>query len=222
LPDQPVKEWAVPSDWFKDPKTRLHMQMYLKVTSDTPLEARRVLEVGCGQGDRAAFLTQALSPSRYVGVDLHPTQIGLCGRRFASLAPRLSFQRASAQQLPFADNSFDVVVNVESAHSYPRFEDFIAEVFRVLKPGGSFCFADLRKPASAESCTAQFQRDFEGAGFTIARHEDITRNAWQSIDELRTAYGGRLWDEWESLRHLFGSRELEYHWYVLAKAPQQT
>ena len=39
-------------------------------------------------------------------------------------------------------------------------------------------------------------------------------------DELRTLAGGRLWDEWESLRHLFGSRELEYHWYVLSKGPE--
>jgi len=219
LPDRPIKEWAVLSEWFKDPKTRLHMQMYLKVVSVTPLAEKTVLEVGCGQGDGAAFLSQTLLPSRYVGVDLHPTQIGLCGRRFAHLAPRLSFQRAAAQRLPFAQGAFDAVVNVESAHSYPQFDEFITEVFRVLKPGGSFCFADLRKPvAGAESCVDQFQRIFERAGFTIAQHEDITKNAWQSLDELRLILGGRLWPEWESLRHLFGSRELEYHWYVLTKA----
>jgi len=53
------------------------------------------------------------------------------------------------------------------------------------------------------------------------RHEDITQNAWQSIDELRNKSGGRLWDEFEELRRLLGSREFEYHWYVLAKEDSQ-
>jgi ubiquinone/menaquinone biosynthesis C-methylase UbiE len=221
LPGQEIGGWEVLSEWFKIPKTRLHMQMYLKVVSLTPLQNTRVLEVGCGQGDGAAFLSQALAPSKYVGVDLHPTQVGLCRQRFASLEPRLSFQRADAEHLPFANDSFDAVLNIESAHSYPRFEQFVAEVFRVLKPGGHFCFADLRKPTAAESCVQQFQRYFSRPGFTVVRHEDITQNAWQSIDELRNQSGGRLWDEFESLRKMLGSREFEYHWYVLAKVGQE-
>jgi ubiquinone/menaquinone biosynthesis C-methylase UbiE len=197
------------------------MQMYLKVVSATALQNARVLEVGCGQGDGAAFLSQALKPSKYVGVDLHPTQIGLCRHRFASHSPRLSFQRADAEHLPFVNDSFDAVVNIESAHSYPRFEQFVAEVFRVLKPGGHLCFADLRKPTPAESCAQQFERHFGRAGFTVVRHEDITQNAWQSIDELRNKSGGRLWDEFEGLRKMLGSREFEYHWYVLAKKSKE-
>jgi ubiquinone/menaquinone biosynthesis C-methylase UbiE len=216
-PDHPIETWAVLSEWFKNLKTRLHMQMYLKVVSVTPLAEKHVLEVGCGQGDGAAFLSQLLKPAKYIGVDLHPTQVGLCRQRHASRGAPLDFQRANAQQLPFLDKSFDVVVNVESAHSYPSFDAFISEVFRVLKPGGSFCFADLRQSTSEVSCVETYRRDFERAGFTVLQHEDITHNAWKSIDELRNASGGRLWDEWESLRDLFGSRKMEYHWFVLTK-----
>lgn len=216
-PDEAAGDWAILSEWFeRQPRTRLHMQMYLKVTSCTPLKDRTVLEVGCGQGDGAAFLARVRSPARYVGVDLHRTQIGLCQQRFSSLKG-LAFQRADAQALPFVSGVFDVVLNVESSHSYPLFGCFVAEVFRVLKPGGSFCFADLCKPAAGETCERRLRRQFEQAGFRVTCHEDITRNAFLSIDELRRAAGGTLWDEFESLRHLFRGRELEYHWFVLTR-----
>src|SRR5207302_660875 len=84
-------------EWFRDsPKTRLHMQMYVKVTSRSVLKAKNVLEVGCGQGDGAAFLTQVHSPARFVGVDRHPTQLGLSRTRHGRLSPRLTFVRADA------------------------------------------------------------------------------------------------------------------------------
>ena len=57
-------------------------------------------------------------------------------------------------------------------------------------------------------------RDLEGSG---EYHEDNTRNAWRSLDELMEALGGRLWDEVESLRGLFDRREFEYHHFVLRK-----
>jgi len=206
-------------EWFRDsPKTRLHMQMYVKVTSRSVLKAKDVLEVGCGQGDGAAFLTQVHSPARFVGVDRHPTQLGLSRTRHGRLSPQLTFVRADALRLPFANSSFDVVVNVESAHSYPNFEQFVAEVRRVLRPDGAFCFADLRKASdSPRPWTTVLDAQFTGAGFRIVYHEDITKNAQQSLDELREAYGGRLWDEWESLRNRFKSRQFEYHLYVLAR-----
>lgn len=216
-PGEPAADWTIPPDWFKGQlNKRLHMQMYLKVTSRTPLKDLTVLEVGCGQGDGAAFLTLVRSPARYVGIDLHATQIELCGRNYASVR-KASFQRADAQALPFASGAFDVAINIESSHSYPDFERFVAEVFRVLKPGGSFCFADLRKPAPGTSCQQSLQRHFEQAGFTVAHHQDITGNAFLSIDELRQSSGGRLWDEFEALRCLFRDRQLEYLWYVLTR-----
>jgi SAM-dependent methyltransferase len=217
-PEVPVPDWAMLSEWFKsNPQKRLHMQMYLKVTSRTELKEKRVLEVGCGQGDGAAFLTQVRPPAKYVAVDLHPTQVGLCKSRFERLAPTLVFQRGDAQQLPLASDTFDVAINVESSHSYPMFDRFVAEVYRVLAPGGVFCFSDLRKVAPGPACEADLRTQFERAGFTVDHHEDITRNAWLSLDELRQELGGRLWDEFESLRDLFGRRAFEYHHFVLRK-----
>jgi hypothetical protein len=66
-------------------------------------------------------------------------------------------------------------------------------------------------------CSERLRRQFTHAGFTVARHQDITQNAALSIEELRQANGAPLWDEFESLRHLLRERHLEYHWFVLVK-----
>ena len=51
----------------------------------------------------------------------------------------------NAEKLPFADQSFDAVINVEASHCYPRFPRFLDEVARVLRPGGHFLYADVRR-----------------------------------------------------------------------------
>ena len=50
----------------------------------------------------------------------------------------------NAESLPFPDESFDAVVNVEASHSYPHFHRFLPEMARVLRPGGHFLYADFR------------------------------------------------------------------------------
>jgi ubiquinone/menaquinone biosynthesis C-methylase UbiE len=67
----------------------------------------------------------------------------------------LDFVQGDAQNLPFPDESFDAVVNVEASHQYPDFPGFLAEVTRVLRPGGHFLYTDSRRnPVVAEWETA--------------------------------------------------------------------
>ena len=49
-----------------------------------------------------------------------------------------------ADNLPFADQSFDAVINIEASHCYPRLSHFLADVARVLRPGGHFLYVDAR------------------------------------------------------------------------------
>ena len=49
-----------------------------------------------------------------------------------------------SEDLPFPDDSFDAVINIESSHTYPNFSRFLAEVARVLRPGGHFLYTDVR------------------------------------------------------------------------------
>ncbi|HYX99219.1 MAG TPA: class I SAM-dependent methyltransferase, partial [Mycobacterium sp.] len=58
--------------------------------------------------------------------------------------PGLEFVHGNAESMPFADESFDAVINVEASHAYPHFDRFLSEMVRVLRPGGHFLYADFR------------------------------------------------------------------------------
>ena len=90
----------------------------------------------------------------------------------------LNFQQGDAESLPFADSSFDVVVNVESSHCYGSMEAFLREVRRVLKPGGHFLYADLRYRAEL-GC---WREQLRGSGLQIVRETNITPNVLAALD----------------------------------------
>jgi ubiquinone/menaquinone biosynthesis C-methylase UbiE len=126
----------------EDEADRGCIQLYHHVATQVPLAGKEVLEVSCGHGGGASWISRALAPQRYAGLDLNPTGIAFCRDRHP--LPRLEFVQGDAQRLPFADESFDAVINVEASHCYPDFAGFLAEVARVLRRGGHFLYTDFR------------------------------------------------------------------------------
>src|SRR5262245_40069483 len=128
-----------------DEPNRFCIQLYHCTATQADLSGKRVLEVSCGHGGGASYLMRTLHPASYTGLDLNPAGIAFCRKRHN--LPGLDFMRGDAENLPFPDESFDAVINIEASHSYPRFPRFLAEVGRVLGPGGRFLYADLRPRA---------------------------------------------------------------------------
>lgn len=118
------------------------IQLYHHVASQVDLRGKTVLEVSCGHGGGASWIMRTMQPAAYTGLDLNPTGIRFCQQRHQIAG--LAFTQGDAQRLPFADASLDAVINVEASHCYPDFPGFLAEVARVLKPGGHFLYADFR------------------------------------------------------------------------------
>lgn len=125
-----------------DEPNRACIQLYHHVGTQTDLGGKRVLEVSCGHGGGASYLSRAFRPKECVGLDLNPSGVAFCQQRHQ--VPGLSFVRGDACRLPFPEAAFDIVVNVEASHCYPDFTAFLREVSRVLVPGGSFLYADFR------------------------------------------------------------------------------
>lgn len=125
-----------------DEPQRFYIQLYHRTATQADLGGKRVLEVGCGHGGGAAYLTRTLRPASYTGLDLNRAAIAYCRKRHH--LPNLDFVHGDAEDLPFPDGSFDEVINVESSAAYPHFSRFLAEVARVLRPGGHFQYTDLR------------------------------------------------------------------------------
>ena len=66
------------------------------------------------------------------------------------------FEVGDSESIPFEDEKFDVVLNVESSHCYGDMDQFMSEVTRVLKPGGHFLWCDLRPGNSREKTNTHF------------------------------------------------------------------
>lgn len=133
---------AVPLDASDEPH-RFFIQLYHRTATQVDLRGKRVLEASCGHGGGASYLMRTLQPASYTGLDLNPAGIEFCKKRH-DLAG-LDFVEGNAEDLPFADQSFDAVLNVEASHLYPHFPRFLAEVARVLAPGGHFLYTDFRR-----------------------------------------------------------------------------
>ncbi len=103
-----------------------------------------VLDIGCGGGVDAFIAAITVGPEgKVVGIDMIPEMLE---RAEANLqkAPfkNLSFELASAEDLPFPDEDFDVVISNGVFNLIPDKVKALAEVYRVLKPGGRFMVAD--------------------------------------------------------------------------------
>lgn len=95
---------------------------------------RDVLEAGCGIATDGINLARA--GARYTGVDFSPTAIDIARDRFANEGCAGTFVRASITDLPFADDSFDLVYSNGVIHHLPETERVVREFHRVLRPGG--------------------------------------------------------------------------------------
>lgn len=125
-----------------DEPNRFFIQLYHRTATQTDLSGKDVLEVSSGHGGGASYLTRTLHPASYTGLDLNPEAIALCRKKQALAG--LKFVQGDAESLPFPDQSFDAVINIEASLHYPHFSRFLAEVARVLRPGGHFLYADVR------------------------------------------------------------------------------
>lgn len=161
-----------------DEPNRYSIQLYQQVVSDVDLKGLHTLEVGSGRGGGSSYLARYQKPSTMVGIDYSEKAVEL-SRKVHKL-PNLQFQKGDAEALPFQDGTFDAIVNVESSHCYGSMEGFLAEVLRVLKPGGYFLWADMRAAGDRENIRTQF----EGAGLSVQNQVEITPNVVAGLDQV--------------------------------------
>jgi len=99
----------------------------------------RFLDVGCGTG--AAVRAAAEVVDRAVGVDLSPAMVDRA-RELAGASPRAEFVVGDSEQLPFASAEFTALLCTSSFHHYPEPRRALAEMARVLAPGGRLVLGD--------------------------------------------------------------------------------
>ncbi len=159
----------------EDEPNRACIQLYHHVGALADLGGKKVLEVSCGHGGGASYLTRTFEPSEYIGLDLNPSGIRFCKR--VHKVDGLRFVQGDAEQLPFPDASFDAVINVEASHCYPDFPKFLSEAARVLVPGGHLQYADFR---FKNGCTS-WEEELANAPLKLKESKDISPNVLKGM-----------------------------------------
>ena len=108
-----------------------------------------VLDVGCGTGTLALVAKERVGAAgRVSGIDPSAQLLTRARRKAARRSLEINFRLGVIEQLPFADQSFDVVLSTLMMHHLP--DDLkrqgLAEIARVLKPGGRLLVVDARRP----------------------------------------------------------------------------
>ncbi len=105
------------------------------------------LDLACGTGD-IAFAVAARG-ARVVGLDVTPRMLELARRKPQAAGGNTRFVAGDMMALPFPDASFDVVTTGYGIRNVPILEPAVAEIRRVLRPGGSFLSLDFNRPDNA-------------------------------------------------------------------------
>ena len=165
----------VPQLEESDEPNRYCIQLYDRVARAVDLQGKRIVEVGSGRGGGSSYVHRYHRPTATTGIDFSARAVRFC--RGAHRHAGLDFIRGDAERLPLDDASCDAVLNVESSHCYGSMPRFVAQAFRVLRPGGHLLFADFRIPSVAAELPATFER----AGFGIVERQSITEQVLAAL-----------------------------------------
>ena len=103
----------------------------------------RVLEVGCGQGEGVREIARRFAPATIEAFDVDPAQIARARTRLDGIPARLWV--GDAERIAADDASYDAVFELAILHHVPDWRRALAEVRRVLRPGGLFLFEELSR-----------------------------------------------------------------------------
>lgn len=148
---------------------------------------QRVLDFGCGPGTISVGLAKAIEPGELHGVDVKQAQIDLA-RSVATAGghTNATFHVGDVTDLPFDDDYFDIAHGHSILTYVPDTQAVLAEVLRVLKPGGLI----------------SVREGIIGSSF-VAPHFEVLGDAWITFAELITADDGHPHIGRDLKRHLF-------------------
>ena len=145
--------WAPYYDFVTNSMMVGHAGMLRRMTVDQALikPGESVLDIGCGTGEVALLTKTRAKAGKVYGIDPAPEMIAVARNKASRKKLDIDFRVGAIEALPFADASIDVVTSSLMMHHLP--EDLkargLAEIYRVLKPGGRLLIADFLRPTGS-------------------------------------------------------------------------
>lgn len=145
----------------------------------------RVLEVSCGTG---YLLTQYAGRVQASAIDLNARMVEITNKNLRRAGLAADVQQADVEGLPYADETFDTVVNTMSFSGYPNGRAALAEMSRVLKPGGDLVLIDVGYPDDENQMGTLLAELWRRSGDLIRDMDVLLREA--GFDYQEEAIGG--------------------------------
>jgi ubiquinone/menaquinone biosynthesis C-methylase UbiE len=171
------------------------------------LQGARLVEAGCGAAPLARELLRRHPDAELVGLEVDERQLA---KNLLAPAERLRFERAGAQDIPFADARFDGALMLKSLHHVPMplMDRALAELARVLRPGGWLYVSEPVYAGPFNELVRLYNDEGEvRAAAQAALDRALASGAWQPLAERRFALPRRFanFDEFEqrSMRPTF-------------------
>ena len=155
-----------------------------------------LLDAGCGTAPMISLLTEEYPDAHYTGLDLTPEMI----RQAKSKGLKnTEFVVGDCENMPFANASFDIVINSQSFHHYPNPQAFFHEVARVLKPEGKLILRDNTGARAVmwlvnhiELPLANLAGHGDVKAHTMEEVREYCKNAGLTVEKIEQQKGFRL------------------------------
>jgi demethylmenaquinone methyltransferase / 2-methoxy-6-polyprenyl-1,4-benzoquinol methylase len=111
-------------------------------------QPKLILDVATGTGDFAFEALKILRPEKIIGVDISQGMLDIAEQKIAkrNLNSRFEVKLADSEKLPFTNNEFDAVTVAYGVRNFENLEMGMADIYRVLKPGGKAVILEFSRP----------------------------------------------------------------------------
>jgi ubiquinone/menaquinone biosynthesis C-methylase UbiE len=150
------------------------------VERSAPRPGERVLDVACGTGVVARLAAERMGSGRVVGLDLNPGMLGVARTVPQSGGPKIEWCEGSVLDMPFRDGNFDAVLCQLGLQFFPDRARALAEMFRVLIPGGRLAlsvFTAIERTPMAHALADALDRHLAAGASSIKRSEHSLSDA---------------------------------------------
>jgi len=158
----------------------------------------QVADIGCGSGEITARLAERYPEAQLVGIDILESSVAYARRKYHSLAPRVRFEQGDAFDLQLGNAEFDLATCRHMTQAIPEPEKVLAELNRILKPGGwmhvlSEDYGMLHMPAGAVDPDRLWHEGAIAYARNTGTDARVGRRTWtlmnkQGLEDLRVDY----------------------------------
>ena len=148
------------------------------------IDPKKILDVATGTADVAIIATGILKPEKIIGIDISDGMLEFGRKKIAKLGLEsiIDLQNGDSETIKFADNSFDAVTVAFGVRNFEHLEKGLAEIKRVLRPGGKLVVLEFSKP-KAPVVKQVYNLYMNTVAPAMGRLFSKNRNAYKYLDE---------------------------------------